>query len=245
MRMPSRGAVYGMAAVVVAAITVLAVFYIVEYGLESEPKHPPTVESWSIQSGTRYPILWVNITDPGRDLSSMEVTLLNLTTRSIEGDRSSAFGDHQYAASQNITRELNCTNMPAGSYYVRLVVLDRAGGKSNVSDKVIELPDNTPPLPEIVGEPWTSFNATGSTWHFIVNATDGDGDGLGIIVVIYENDTWKSVYNRTFPNEHNLTSWCAEDDVSLPHGEYMIKAGAWDKAGWQSLSVVSYFDYSY
>jgi len=243
MRISSRATIYGLAAVVVAVSTVLATLYYIEHGLESEPKHPPTVDSWNIQSGTRYPILWVNISDSGGDLSAMELTLLNLTTRSIDGDRSSIFGDYEYSTSANITRELNCTNMPAGSYYARLVVLDRAGGESNASEKIIELPDNTPPLPEIVGEPWTSYNATSSTWHFIVNATDGDGDGSEIFVVIYENDTWKSVYNHTFPNEYNLTSWCAEDDVSLPHGEYMIKAGARDKAGWESLSVASYFDY--
>jgi len=242
MRILSRATIYGLA-VIVAASTVLAALYYIEYGSESEPKHPPTVDSWNIQSGTRYPILWVNTSDSGGDLSAMKLTLLNLTTRSIDGDRSSTFGDYGYGTSRNITKELNCTNMPAGSYYARLVVLDRAGGESNASEKIIELPDNTPPLPEIVGEPWTWYNATSSTWHFMVNATDGDGDGLRIAVVIYETDTWNSVYNHTFPNEYNLTSWYAEGDVSLPHGEYMIKAAAWDKAGWQSLSAESYFDY--
>jgi hypothetical protein len=250
MRRPSRTQSYSLAVIVVVAISTLALFYYVEPGRRSDVKHPPTIDSWGIQSGIRYPDFWLNAGDLGKDITGAELNLYN--TSSLASRYNGSWGrpgvilDELPSArpsTLNISTQLNFTMTETGCYYARVTVYDSAGDKSDVLEKIVELPDNSPPLPEIVGEPWVWLDSSTSTWHFRVNATDGDSDGLSIFVVIYVRESWESVYHNTFPNANNQTSWYAVGEVALPRGEYMLKTSATDKAGWRSMAALSYFDY--
>jgi vacuolar-type H+-ATPase subunit I/STV1 len=111
------------------------------------PEGPPIILSWDVQSGTRTPVLWVEMMDVNDDVLAVIVELRNQTSNTVYSNTSYAIASTEslaphYSGNLSLTLNLSEMGVPMGNtgLVVKILLKDESGKYSSPREKIIQIP---------------------------------------------------------------------------------------------------------
>ncbi len=207
---------------VTAILLSVAIAYNYDIGrnVNDDSENVISVESWSIESGSYYPWLWINLTD---DLPSTPIYSALLVKGYYEetGECAFAQGRSPIIYGSSMQEKLNLQNMEPGDYRIEIYLnctfggteLPTTFGSAHLEGANISLPMDRPIFPQVLGIMLT-YSEPDDCWHYAITIEDPDQDGDRAQVWV-SNETGYSIYNAWGNNTGNLLTWIMEGDMAL------------------------------